>query len=44
MVLKIELHAEPPVAPLFLMAETSSNPEFKALEPAPAAKNDPRLN
>jgi surfeit locus 1 family protein len=29
------LHAEQPVAPLFLMAETSSNPDFKALEPAP---------
>jgi len=29
------LHADQPVAPLFLMAETSSNPDFKALEPAP---------
>lgn len=29
------LHAEAPTAPLFLMAETSSNPDFKALEPAP---------
>jgi len=29
------LNAEQPVAPVFLMAETSSNPEFKALVPAP---------
>lgn len=29
------LHAEGPVAPVFLMAETSSNPDFRALEPAP---------
>ncbi|MDB5437279.1 MAG: surF1 family protein [Phenylobacterium sp.] len=29
------LHADPPTAPLFLMAETSTNPDFKALEPAP---------
>src|SRR3569623_176154 len=29
------LHADPPVSPLFLMAETSSNPDFKALVPAP---------
>jgi surfeit locus 1 family protein len=29
------LHAEPPVAPLFLMAETSTNPDFKPLIPAP---------
>ena len=29
------LNAEQPVAPLFLMAETSTNPDFKALEPAP---------
>ena len=29
------LNAEGPVAPLFLMAETSSNPDFKALEPVP---------
>jgi surfeit locus 1 family protein len=29
------LHADPPVAPVFLMAETSTNPDFKALEPAP---------
>lgn len=29
------LHADQPVAPLFLMAETSTNPDFKALEPAP---------
>jgi surfeit locus 1 family protein len=29
------LNADPPPAPLFLMAETSTNPDFKALEPAP---------
>jgi len=29
------LNADPPAAPLFLMAETSSNPDFKALEPTP---------
>lgn len=29
------LNADQPVAPLFLMAETSTNPDFKALEPAP---------
>ena len=29
------LNTDPPVAPLVLMAETSSNPELKALEPAP---------
>jgi surfeit locus 1 family protein len=29
------LNARGPVAPLFLMAETSSNPDFKSLEPAP---------
>lgn len=29
------LKADPPVAPVFLMAETSSNPDFKALEAAP---------
>ncbi|THD58815.1 SURF1 family protein [Phenylobacterium sp.] len=29
------LRAPPPVAPLFLMAETSANPDFKALIPAP---------
>jgi surfeit locus 1 family protein len=29
------LHAPEPVAPLFLMAETTTNPDFKALEPAP---------
>lgn len=29
------LHADLPVAPLFLMAETSTNPDFKALIPAP---------
>lgn len=29
------LGAERPIAPLILMAETSSNPDFKALEPAP---------
>ena len=31
----IALHTEQPVAPIILMAETSSNPDFKALEPAP---------
>ncbi|HLZ75074.1 SURF1 family protein [Phenylobacterium sp.] len=35
------LHADPPVAPLFLMAETSTNPDFKALVPAPFALNVP---
>jgi surfeit locus 1 family protein len=35
------LHAEAPVAPLFLMAETSTNPEFKALVPAPVPLNVP---
>ncbi|MBS0332144.1 MAG: SURF1 family protein [Proteobacteria bacterium] len=29
------LHAPQPVAPMFLMAETSSNPDFKGLVPAP---------
>jgi surfeit locus 1 family protein len=29
------LHVEQPVAPMFLMAETTTNPDFKALEPAP---------
>lgn len=29
------LNTEQPVAPVFLMAETSSNPELKALEPVP---------
>jgi len=29
------LQADQPVAPVFLMAETSTNPEFKALEAAP---------
>jgi surfeit locus 1 family protein len=29
------LGAEQPVAPVILMAETSSNPDFKALVPAP---------
>jgi surfeit locus 1 family protein len=29
------LHADQPVAPLFLMAETSTNPDFKGLIPAP---------
>jgi surfeit locus 1 family protein len=29
------LKAAGPIAPVFLMAETSSNPDFKALEPAP---------
>ena len=29
------LNTVQPVAPVFLMAETSSNPEFRALEPAP---------
>lgn len=29
------LHADAPTAPLFLMAETSTNPDFKALIPAP---------
>jgi surfeit locus 1 family protein len=29
------LHADQPIAPVVLMAETSSNPEFKALEPVP---------
>jgi len=29
------LGADQPVAPVFLMAETSSNPEFKTLQPAP---------
>jgi surfeit locus 1 family protein len=29
------LNAETPVAPVFLMAETSTNPDFKALEAAP---------
>ena len=31
----LALHTVEPVAPLILMAETSSNPDFKALEPAP---------
>ncbi len=29
------LNADQPIAPIFLMAETSSNPDFKALEAAP---------
>jgi surfeit locus 1 family protein len=29
------LNSEQPVAPVFLMAETSTNPELKSLEPAP---------
>lgn len=35
------LHADAPVAPLFLMAETSTNPDFKALVPAPFPLNVP---
>ena len=29
------LNADLPIAPVVLMAETSTNPDFKALEPAP---------
>ena len=35
------LHADQPVAPLFLMAETTTNPDFKALIPAPFPLNIP---
>jgi surfeit locus 1 family protein len=35
------LHADPPVSPLFLMAKTSTNPDFKALDPAPFPLNIP---
>ncbi|HEY3948803.1 SURF1 family protein [Phenylobacterium sp.] len=35
------LHADPPVSPLFLMAETSTNPDFKGLVPAPFPLNVP---
>lgn len=35
------LHVDQPVAPLFLMAATSTNPDFKALIPAPFPLNVP---
>jgi surfeit locus 1 family protein len=35
------LRADQPVAPLFLMAETSTNPDFKGLIPAPFPLNIP---